>query len=142
MSEGMHILKLVKVEEARIKSDPKYCDNVGDGCSARLVWDFVSETISPDDGLPEENRVMTPAVLGRENNTMKLVKMMLPNFNYDTDELDTDLLVGRRFNAIVVTEIAKSGTRYAKLVKLTPLATPIASPEGAQQSEPHDPFAD
>lgn len=134
MSDGEHVLEFTGVERKRVTS--KFPDGKqDDGMADVFIWKFVSHTTTDGRGVPEEVDVLTDTKVTPNNNTSKLIRMIVPGWNFATDNFDPDTYKGRLFSSYVVHQTQASGKVKAVIAKLTLM------PEGSVSSAEVDPFA-
>lgn len=126
--EGSHILTLVSVEEARIKS--LYPDGKGDpGTSGVWYWNFESNLLDEWEN-NQKLRHMTQPELTPNNNLTKFWKQLVPKTDnrptvFEDIDGNTDPLIGKKWAAEVVHE-TKGDKTYANIKFIKPYVRPAA----------------
>lgn len=146
---GKHVLRLAGVKE---HSGPNTFEapvlNEETGAMEQpmryeWIWQFESDKIDPKTKKPYEFAVFTPRFYSATSTTNKLTLLMRQLAPDSTDEerkgmIEMDDLIGRRWNARLVTAKSKSGKEYTTYNSFEPIDEPAGfDPEASAEATGH-----
>lgn len=114
---GKHTLTLMKVDEVVVDNSFKPGEQV-----TKWIWEFDSDEVD-EDGVPYTHKEWTKTVYGHPKAGLTiLLNQLIPGMTQErANKLDTDSLVGRKFEGMIRHQVDDKGVNRADLAYIGPL---------------------